>query len=352
MDPALAALGEFGLIGRIRARMRQSSPGTRLGIGDDAAILDVMPAREVLVTTDMLLEGVHFKREWGCLRELGRKTVAVNVSDIAAMGGHPHQAFLGLGIPFQGITLAEIEAVLAGLEDEASTVDITLAGGDTCASLSGLVLSLTLLGSVPVGQAIRRSGARPGDGIWVTGNLGGSAAGLWSLDRGLRPGMAWPAALQRPAWLGAAEEAAVQAAMAAHLTPTPRLAAGQALRGHATAMIDVSDGLASDLGHVCAESGVAARIQAGRIPLHPGALVAARWSGRDGMDLALRGGEDYELLFTSPTDPRAVLAGAAPGLPVARIGEILVGPPVPMLESADGRTEVLAGGFDHLRIAT
>jgi thiamine-monophosphate kinase len=351
MDPALTSLGEFGLIGLIRDRIRQRSPGMRLGIGDDAAILEATPGHDLLVTTDMLLEDVHFKRAWGCTRELGRKTLAVNVSDIAAMGGQPHHAFLGLGIPFQGITLAEVEALLAGLEEEAAAAAVTLAGGDTCASRSGLVLSVTLLGSVPAGRAIRRSGARPGDGIWVTGSLGGSAAGLVALERGLRPGVAWPTGLRRPSWLGASEEAALRAAIAVHLTPTPRLAAGQALRGCATAMIDVSDGLASDLRHVCAEGGVGGHVRADCIPLHPGAPVAARWADRDVLDLALRGGEDYELLFASHADPRPVLAGAAPGLPVTRIGEIVGGPPVAVLESADGRAEVLRGGFDHLRQA-
>jgi thiamine-monophosphate kinase len=352
MDPALGVLGEFGLIGRIRARVGRRSSGMRLGIGDDAAILEAPPGHEVLVTTDMLLEDVHFKRSWGCLRELGRKSLAVNVSDIAAMGGSPHYAFLGLGLPFQGVTLAEVDAILAGLEDEAGSAGVTLAGGDTCGSRSGLVLSVTLVGSVPVGHAIRRSGARPGDGIWVTGSLGGSSAGLLALERGLRPQAAWPAELDRPSWLGPADEAALREGVAAHLTPTPRLAVGQALRGCATSMIDLSDGLASDIGHVCAESGVGAHVQADLVPLHPGARVAARWTGRNVLDLALRGGEDYELLFTCPADPCPRLAVAAPGLRVTRIGEVADALPVPVLEWADGRSEVLAGGFDHLRGAT
>ncbi|HEX7629260.1 MAG TPA: thiamine-phosphate kinase [Candidatus Methylomirabilis sp.] len=349
IDPALAVLGEFGLIGRIRERIRHRSSGTVLGIGDDAAVLRLDPGRELLATTDMLLEGVHFKREWGCGFALGRKTLAVNLSDIAAMGGQPLYALLGLGIPAAGITLAEVEEVLAGLEAEADAWGVTLAGGDTCGSQSGLVLSVTLLGEAPAGRAIRRSGAQPGDGLWVTGRLGGSAAGLLALEMGLRSDAPWPSHVGRPEWLGPEEEAAIQAAVSAHLTPVPRLAAGQALLQYATAMIDLSDGIASDAGHLCRESRVGVQFFACQLPVHSGATVMARWTGRDVLDLVLRGGEDYELLFASGTDPRPILAGAAPGLSVARIGEVHAGPPEVTLTGADGHTEVLAGGFDHFR---
>jgi thiamine-monophosphate kinase len=349
MDPALAALGEFGLIGLIRRRVRQRSPGTILGIGDDAAVLAPAGAGGLLATTDMLLEGVHFQRRWGCPRELGRKALAVNLSDIAAMGGRPRHALLGLAIPPDGPTLQELEDLLAGLEEEAGTYGVTLVGGDTCASQSGLVLALTVLGTLPAGCPVLRSGARPGESLWVTGMLGGAAAGLLALEQGFRPGGAWPTSTARPAWLGPAEEAAIQAAVTAHLTPVPRLSAGQALVGCATAMLDVSDGVASDVGHLCAESRVAARILASQLPIHPGATTMARLAGRDVLDLVLRGGEDYELLFAAATDPRPVLAEAVPGLSVTRIGEVLAGDPVPRLVHADGREEALAGGFDHLR---
>jgi thiamine-monophosphate kinase len=349
VDPALAALGEFGLIGLIRQWAAHRSPGAILGIGDDAALLAVPDDRRLLVTTDMLLEGVHFQRRWGCPRELGRKALAVNISDIAAMGGRPLYALLGLGIPPDGPTLEELKALLLGMEEEAARYGITLVGGDTCGSQSGLVLSVTLLGMAPSGPVPRRAGARPGDGLWVTGMLGGSAAGLQALELGLRPGAQWPADLRKPAWLGAEEEAAIQAAVTAHLAPTPRIGAGQALVGCATAMIDVSDGVASDVGHLCTESGMAARVLADRLPLHPGAMVMARLTGRDVLDLALRGGEDYELLFTTATDPTPLLAGAAPDLRVTRIGDVLAGEPIPRLVLSGGREEPLAGGFDHLR---
>ena len=352
MDPALAALGEFGLIRLIRERIRHRSPGTVLGIGDDAAILSHGPGEQLLATTDMLLEGVHFKREWGCFHPLGRKTLAVNVSDIAAMGGRPLYALLGLGIPAAGITLAEVEALLAGLEAEAEAWGITLAGGDTCGSQSGLVLSVTLLGTVPTGRAIRRSGARPGNVLWVTGCLGGSAAGLLALEMGFRPDAAWPDRVSRPAWLGPEEEETIQSAVRTHLTPVPRLAAGQALVGYATAMIDLSDGLASDVGHLCRESGVGAHLLASQLPIHPGATTMARWTGRDVLNLALGGGEDYELLFASEIDPRAILAARAPEVVITRVGEVRAGPPIATLTGAGGRTDMLTGGFDHFRCGT
>src|SRR3972149_2393232 len=139
MDPALAALGEFGLIGLIRRRIQHRSPGTVLGIGDDAAVLAPEAEGELLVTTDMLLEGVHFQRRWGRPRDLGRKALAVNVSDIAAMGGHPRHALLGLAIPADGPSLEELEALLAGLGGEAEGDGVTLVGGGTCSSQRGLV---------------------------------------------------------------------------------------------------------------------------------------------------------------------------------------------------------------------
>lgn len=351
MDPALARLGEFGLIDLIRQRIRTRSSGTLCGIGDDAAVLSAETGDPLLATTDMLLEGVHFQRRWGRPGDLGRKAMAVNVSDIAAMGGRPLYALLGLALPLANITLEEVEALLSGLEEEAATHGVTLVGGDTCQSASGLVLCLTLLGRSPSGGSVLRSGARPGDRLWVTGTLGGAAAGLLALERGLRPDAAWPPGLPRPAWLGAEEEAAIRQAFRAHLTPVPRLEVGQALVGTATAMIDVSDGVASDVCHLCTESRVTIRVQASQIPLHPGAVVMGRLLDREPLDLALRGGEDYELLFAAAADPAPIINGAAPGLRVTRIGEVISGPAGATLHRADGGDETLAGGFDHFRAA-
>jgi thiamine-monophosphate kinase len=350
MDPGLRALGEFGLIDRIRQRARAHSAGALRGIGDDAAVLEAGDA-PLLATLDMLLEGVHFQLAWGRPRELGWKAVAVNVSDIAAMGGAPLFALLGLGVPAEGAPLETLDAVLAGMEDAAEVFGLTLVGGDTCRSRSGLVLSLTVLGRAPAAGAVLRSGARPGDRVYVTGELGGSAAGLLLLEQGLGPEGPWPASLPRPAWLTPQDETAVRSAVVGHLRPAPRIAAGRSLAGAASAMIDVSDGVASDAGHVARESGVALQLEAERIPVHPGARVVARLLGRDALDLALRGGEDYELLFTAATDPGPTLAGAAPGLRVTCIGEAVPGPPAARLLLPDGAVQSLQAGFDHFHDA-
>ncbi len=346
--PELAALGEFGLIDRIRRRAAFQAPGTVLGIGDDAAILAVPADHELLVTTDMLLEGVHFRRGWGSWDALGRKSLAVNVSDIAAMGGAPRHALLSLGVPGD-LSATHLEQFLDGFISGAEAWGVTVAGGDTCRSAAGLVLSITLTGVVARSRAIRRSGARPGDRIWVTGQLGAAAAGLVALRRGLRPDEAWPSDVDRPAWLGPTEESALRAGLAAHLAPTPRVAAGQALQGCAHAMLDLSDGVASDLGHLCTESGVRARVSARDVPVHQAAHVAARWAGQDALALALSGGEDYELLFAAAEDPLAFLRHAAPELPVTAIGRVEARGSGALLDLPSGEAVPLVGGFDHFR---
>lgn len=344
LDPALRALGEFGLIDRIRARAAVRSAGTLCGIGDDAAVL-AWGAGGLLATLDMLLEDVHFRRRWGRPRDLGRKTLAVNLSDIAAMGGDPLYALLGLALPGTGIPLAEIEAVLEGLEAEAAAFGVTLVGGDTCRSHAGLVLTITLLGRPPAAGPVLRSGARAGDTVYVTGQLGGSAAGLLALERGLRPDAPWPASLPHPGV--PLPEETIRDAMACHLTPVPRVAAGRALAGRASAMIDVSDGVASDAGHLSRASGATLRLDVARLPVHPGAAALGPLLDRDPLALALQGGEDYELLFTAAEDPTALLAAAAPGLPVTAIGRVVAGPPGVRLVDAHGREMPPPPGFDH-----
>ena len=239
----LAELGERGLIKRLRHRIPAPGPDVLLGIGDDAAAV-AWGGDTLLLTTDTLLEGVHFRRSTATLREIGAKAIAVNVSDIAAMGGEPCYALLALALP-PSLAVADVDELYAGLLEMAQQHGVALVGGDTCTAPGGVVLSVTLVGRV-AGEPLRRSGARPGDAILVTGTLGAAAAGLAVLERG--PDSVPPAV--------------AEAVVRSHRVPTPRVAESRVIRasGWATAMIDLSDGLATDLGHIAAESRVGARV--------------------------------------------------------------------------------------------
>ena len=242
----LSELGEFGFIERIR-RAVPGGAGIVAGIGDDCAVT-TLPAGEVLLnTTDLLIEGGHFRRDWSDLFLLGRKSVSVNVSDIAAMGGTPRHLTLGLGIP-PDLPVEELERFVAGFLDAAAGYRTVLIGGDTCRSPGPLFVSVTVEGSAPPAEVVRRSGARPGDDLYVSGTLGDSALALRLLSAGDAP----PPELARR-----------------HHDPQARTALGRELAaaGLATAMIDVSDGLCADLGHILAASGVGARVEVGALPL-------------------------------------------------------------------------------------
>ena len=329
----LAALGERGLIARLRQRLPTPGPDLLVGIGDDAAAIR-WGEGTLLLTTDTLLEGVHFRRSTATLRDIGAKAIAVNVSDIAAMGGEPCYALLALALP-PTLGVAEVDELYAGIQDMASRHGVTVVGGDTCAAPDGVVLSVTLVGRV-VGAPLRRNGARPGDAILVTGTLGASAAGLALLERG--PGGLAPAV--------------VDAVVRPHRVPTPRLAESALIRasGWATAMIDLSDGLATDLGHIATESRVGARVDVDALPVSEATRAAAVALGADPIGWAISGGEDYELLFTAAPDHAAALARHVTertGTPVRRIGEIR--PPdegVQFLERL-GHPRPVAPGFDH-----
>ena len=279
-------LPERKLIERIRRQAGQSRPdGVVAGIGDDAAILRLEPGFELLVTTDCSLEGVHFRRDWNPPEAIGYRVLARGLSDIAAMAGEPFAAFLSLGLPAR-TPQKWVDGFLDGFLRLAKKHRVTLAGGDTSGSKSGVVADVVVLGKVPTGRAIRRSGARPGDVICVTGVLGAPAA----LIR------------QRRAGRGRSQTA----------LPQPRIAVARWLREKrlATAMTDLSDGLSVDLSHICDESGVGAAIMESAVPRAKGATL----------EDALHGGEDYELLFTAPRNKKvpAEIAGVA----VSAIGEI------------------------------
>ena len=304
--------GELEVIRRIRAGMKTRNAAVRVGIGDDCAVLKVPAGQEMVVTTDMCLEGRHFRRDWHSAESAGHRCLARGLSDIAAMGARPVAAFLSVALP-RGFDEAWLEGFMAGFDALAGEFGVELAGGDTGESPTGGVLAdVIVVGAVAGMKAMRRVGARPGDGIYVTGTLGGSAAELASLTEG----NAWE------------QDARPQT------FPQPRVAVGLALgkRGYATACMDVSDGISTDLGHLCEASGLRAEIELDRMPVAESATL----------EQALNGGEDYELLFTARAGVKipAMLAGVK----VTRVGEMMEGRGV---WTSAGR-EVKAEGWQHL----
>jgi thiamine-monophosphate kinase len=272
----LSRLGEFGLIENIRCRT-PAGRDVRIGIGDDAASVKNR-GDSSLITADLLIEGSHFDLRWTSLRDLGHKALAVNLSDIAAMGGIPDYVILSLGIPAH-FDSEDIDAFYRGFEELAAEYSVALVGGDTNAA-EKLIISVCVIGHSSA-KPVERRGAKAGDDIYVTGTLGDAALGLKLLRRVRRNSTR----KGQPA----------VTLLARHHRPTPRLAAGAQLakKKLATAMIDVSDGLLQDLGHICRASAIGAIIEAARLPLSPAYRALA---GKEGCD-ALSGGEDYELLF-------------------------------------------------------
>lgn len=338
---SLGGLGERGLIRRIRGRAAavDASPGVEVGIGDDTAVLAVPPGHKLLATTDLLIEDVHFRRVSAGPADIGWKAMAVNLSDIAAMGGIPHWALVALAVPAD-TDVAAVEAFYAGMADAAAPHGVAVVGGDTSASPGGWMVNVTLLGVHP-GAPRLRSHASPGDAVAVTGSLGAAAAGLHALEIGLDRA--------RQAGLAGARLGEITRA---HLRPRARVAEGRWL-GQAPgvhAMMDCSDGLATDLGHICRESGVGARVRLERIPVAAAAREAARALGGDVREWGVSGGEDYELLLTC--DPGAV-DGLIPGLseatgtPLTVIGRIEGSPGEVVFLDADGAPVAMRGGFEH-----
>jgi thiamine-monophosphate kinase len=282
-----------------------------VGVGDDTAVL----AGGLLFATDVLTEGVHFDLRWSTPADVGWKALAVNLSDIAAMGGTPRAAVCGvvLGAGRQG----QADDLAAGIMAAAAELGCPLVGGDTVVG-AALTVTVAVIGDSPDGGAVLRSGAQPGDSIFITGPLGGSKAALGALRRG---GAADPVALAR-----------LQ-------RPVPRLVEGRtAAAAGASAMIDLSDGLSSDLAHICRASGVGARLQASAVPVGPGAVV----------DDALSGGDDYELCFTASDPVRVAEAFAAAGLHLpAPIGTVTVGDEVLLATPAGGTWPLAPSGWEH-----
>ena len=323
--------GELALLARIRSRAGANSTNAlRLGIGDDCALIGLREGEQVAVTTDLSIAGSHFRLDWHTPEVVGHRVLARGLSDLAAMGARPVAAFLSLGLP-RSLTVsvtrrpAWIERFLDGFFSLAEACKTPLAGGDLSESPVALA-DIVLVGAVPRGRALLRSKARPGDLIYVTGVLGGAAAGLARLAE---LGQLQHSARSSP--IPPRISRKLEPLLAPHLYPQPRIAQGRWLLRHklATAAIDLSDGLSTDLAHLCEESNVAAEVAAAALPLAPAATL----------DQALNGGEDYELLFT--VQPSATLPRTISGIPVTRIGRVvrpLRGrPPVTLLTQQSAR---------------
>lgn len=331
----LSQVGEDALVRLFGAFERAAAGPARtvvIGPGDDAAVVRARRSR-LLLTTDLLAEGVHFRRTWAAPADLGWKLAAVNASDIAAMGGRPLYALLSVSLP------PDLDAAFAtdfarSLRSAARRFGFVTVGGDTCASAAGVFLSLALVGAAGR-RLLTRNGARPGDLLCVTGDLGASTLGLAALERQGEAQL--PAPLRRCA--------------RRHLRPEPRLAFGVALArgGLASAAIDVSDGISRDLGRLCAGSRVGAVVRAAALPLLPSTCRAARLLDRDPVDAALHGGEEYELLFTAPQHAarRVAALGERLGLRTTAIGKILPRDAGVTVIGADGAAPLTPHTYEH-----
>jgi thiamine-monophosphate kinase len=314
-------VAEFDLIRRIRERCTLVRDDVLLGIGDDAALLAVPAGQVLAVSTDTLVAGMHFPADTDAF-DVGWKSLAVNLSDLAAMGAEPAWATLALTLPQADADW--VTQFAAGLAALAQPHRVALVGGDT--TQGPLSITLTIHGFVPPGVALVRSGARAGDGVYVTGTLGDAAAGLR---------------------LSSARQATPVPLTARLHRPTPRIAQGLLLRGRATACIDVSDGLVADLGHICAASGVGAQIDADALPASPQLIAAFGTDERRALQLA--GGDDYELCFTAPDALALQLLRdlADSGCAATRIGRVVAGAGVQVRDAHANALPLPHAGWEH-----
>jgi len=328
MNDKLADLGEFGFISRLAASV-QSGTGVVTGIGDDAAVTTLTPGMQLLTSTDMLLEDVHFRRSWHDPYRLGRKALAASISDIASMGGIPRWSLLSLAIP-AGTRLEFLDEFTRGYLAMAGEHGVALIGGDTCSSKHGLAISVTIMGEQLPEHILRRSGARPGDEIWVTGTLGDSAMGLSLVEKG---------------------DKGDEFLISRLLDPTPRTGAGIALAesGLVSAMIDISDGILADFGHIAELSGVGGVIRLANLPLSQQFQAAAAGFPAFPHALALSGGEDYELCFTAHPDggEKIIQLMKKCGAEAAAVGIITSSPEVVVRDAAGQPFRLSHQGFNH-----
>lgn len=289
----ISSLGEFGLIEQLTKELAATNKETVKGVGDDAAILHFDSDEEVLVTTDLLMEGVHFDLTYFPLKHLGYKAVVANISDIYAMNGTPKQITVSLALS-RKFCIEDIEELYAGIKLACSEYGVDIIGGDTTSSLTGLAISITAIGTAPKGAAVRRSGAKETDLICVTGNLGAAYMGLQLLER---EKIATAGKDMQPDFQGK------EYILERQLKPEARREVIEKLHEEnirPTAMMDISDGLSSELMHICKQSGVGCRIYEERIPIDYQTAIMAEELNMNVATCALNGGEDYELLFTVP----------------------------------------------------
>ena len=329
-------IGEFGLIDRIHARAGKSSYPVVIGIGDDASVLDVGPKNQAVTTTDMLVEGIHFLRDSIDPFDLGFKSHAVNISDIAAMGAVPVQSFLSFGLPAD-MDVETIDIFMNGFLEAGQGVP--LSGGDTVSSPQGWLISVTVIGIAPSGRVLRRDAAEPGDSIWLCGPVGDSAAGLSILLGKSRK----------------VSDSGAQFLIKRHNRPLPQLRMGRILLegGISRCAIDVSDGLLQDLGHICESSQTGAQLELESIPLSDPIKELASANDVDPYSWALRGGEDYSLIFTVKPDMEKKLASVLEKeeMEAVSIGKIVPGKGIQVFKDGTEIDTGPVGGFNHFRNA-
>jgi thiamine-monophosphate kinase len=334
-------LGEFGLIQRIRAALPEPGPGVLVGIGDDVAVLTAPDGESVwLATCDVQVEGAHFLRAAIPPRSLGRKALAINLSDIASAGGVPRYALVSLGLP-PDLEVVFIDELYTGLREEGGEFGVDIVGGNISRSRLGIFIDIFLLGETRRENLVLRSGASAGDIIMVTGSVGDAAAGV--------------ELLLHPELEKTTDEAYAEVARSRRDRPTPRVREGTLIGSlrQASAMIDVSDGIAGDLRHICEKSGVSFLLRADGLPVSPANRALSRAARGNEWHFALHGGEDYELLFTAPPAHAGALARrvtAETGTPVSVIGEITPEAERQALVLPDGSSRALEeSGWDHFK---
>ena len=334
----MAGMSERELIRLIRAASVNAAPDLIQGIGDDCAVFGMTGAGQWLITTDTLVDLIHFDRHWHAPELLGRKSIAVNLSDIAAMGGIPRFVLLSLCLP-PSLASEWLQRWLSGVTAILAEQGCVLIGGDTVRGRE-LVISVTVIGQPGTGPVLYRTGARPGDIVCVSGPLGSAAAGLALFQRAKEEGLD---PRQWPQW---------QAMLDAHLNPTPLIELGQqlGLSGCVSAMQDISDGLATDLAHICRESGTGSVLYTEKLPALPSLDSAANFLVQEKLDLMVKGGEDYQLLFTvRPSREKELEASLMNELhhQIYPVGIITEGQGV-MLEKSDGsRCDITFQGYEH-----